>query len=134
MSKAWIVIKEIIFSILLIGVALGLNYYLFMNLNLDDEKIVSSAEYTKIEQDRFRVINGNIQDVQNPTLTYATTSNELEDYQSDYRYIPGTINPFITSDSTNDLPTELVEGVQNNATNGTAPQSAGASTETSDGN
>lgn len=103
-----LIIKEILFSIVFIMFALVINFLLFYKLLSNDIRIANAGMYEQIERKNYTVVNGNIQDMQNPTETYEATPNELETYQSEYRYEVGTINPFVSSDAVNDLPQEVI--------------------------
>lgn len=105
-----LVIKEVVFCILLVIVAVGLNIMLLYKYMVVGEKIETAKTdlYSSIDQKRYVVINADIQEEQNPTQKYETADKQLDNYQTEYRYIPGTINPFVSNDSVNDLPTEIV--------------------------
>lgn len=107
-GNASLIIKEVLTCIVLIAFALCINFLLFSRLFSNKIKVATAGTYNQIERKDYTVVNGNIQDIQNPTETYEATSNELETYQTEYRYEIGTINPFVSSDATNDLPQELV--------------------------
>ncbi len=104
------VLKEVGICIGLVIIAIGLNVFLFQKY-LTTDVVVESAKtdlYSAIDQKRYVLINADIQEEQNPTQKYETENKQLDDYQTEYRYVPGTINPFVSTDSVNDLPTEIV--------------------------
>lgn len=104
------VLKEVGICIGLVIIAIGLNVFLFQKY-LTSDVVVESAKtdlYSAIDQKRYVLINADIQEEQNPTQKYETENKQLDDYQTEYRYVPGTINPFVSTDSVNDLPTEIV--------------------------
>lgn len=103
-----LIVKETLVCIVLAVFAVGLNFLLFGKMFMEEVNVASAGTYSQIEKTNYVVVNGNIQDAQNPTETYEASPTELETYQSEYRYEVGTINPFISEDSVNDLPSELV--------------------------
>lgn len=103
-----LIIKEVLACTVLVVFALAINFILFGKLLSNDVRFANAGTYEQIERKNYTVVNGNIQDMQNPTETYEATPNELETYQSEYRYEIGTINPFVSADTVNDLPEELV--------------------------
>lgn len=103
-----LIIKEVLMCIIFVMMALLLNFILFKNLFTDKIEVAKAGSYTAIVESNYTVVNGTVQDRQDPTETYEATPSELETYQSEYRYEIGTVNPFVSSDSVNDLPQEIV--------------------------
>ena len=104
------ILKEVGICLGLVIIAVGLNVFLFQKY-LPTDVVVESAKtnlYSSIDQKRYVLINADIQEEQNPTQKYETANKQLDDYQTEYRYVPGTINPFVSTDLVNDLPTEIV--------------------------
>ena len=104
------IVKEVAICLGLAIIAVGFNIvwlkkYAPIDVNVEKAK---TEVYASIDQKKYVVINADIQEEQNPTQRYETANSELDTYQTEYRYIPGTINPFVSTGSVNDLPTEVV--------------------------
>ena len=104
------IMKEVAICLGLAVIAVGANIFFLKNyapIDVTVEKAKTNL-YASIDQSKYVVINADIQEEQNPTQKYETADKQLDNYQTEYRYIPGTINPFVSTDSVNDLPTEIV--------------------------
>ncbi len=111
------IVKEVAICLGLAVIAVGANIFFLRNYAPLDVKVEKAKTdiYASIDQKKYVVINADIQEEQNPTQKYETENSELDIYQTEYRYIPGTINPFVSSGTENDLPTEVV-GVSGDVT------------------
>ena len=103
-----LIIKEVLMCIIAIIFALLINLIIFKAFFVRDITVGTAGSYAPIQESNYTVVNGTLQDRQDPTETYAASPSELETYQSEYRYEIGTINPFVSSDAVNDLPQETV--------------------------
>ena len=104
------ILKEVAICLGLAVIAVGLNIFLLRDYTAVDVTVEKAQTdlYASIDQSKYVVINADIQEEQNPTQKYETANSQLDTYQTEYRYIPGTINPFVSNGSVNDLPTEIV--------------------------
>lgn len=109
MRKFLEVMKEVGICLLFVVLAVGINVFLFKDVYISEVEIPAANEYASIDQSKYKVV-GDIQDAQNATQTYEASSSQIEDYLTEYRYTPGTINPFVSSSSESDLPSEIVGG------------------------
>ena len=104
------IVKEVAICLGLAIIAVGANVVFlkkFAPMDVEVEKAKTNV-YASIDQEKYVVINADIQEEQNPTQKYETANSQLDTYQTEYRYVPGTINPFVSTGSVNDLPTEIV--------------------------
>ena len=104
------IVKEVAICLGLAIIAVGANVVFlkkFAPMDVEVEKAKTNV-YASIDQEKYVVINADIQEEQNPTQKYETANSQLDTYQTEYRYVPGTINPFVSNGSVNDLPTEVV--------------------------
>lgn len=113
MKKYLPILQEIAICLLFAVVAVGVNVFLFKDLFFVELNVPAANEYASIERDKYKVV-GDIQDAQNATQTYEASSSQIEDYLTESRYNQGTINPFVSSSSENDLPSETVSGASAN--------------------
>ena len=104
------ILKEVAICLGLAVIAVGLNIFLLKDHTAVDVTVGKAQTdiYTHIDQNKYVVINADIQEEQNPTQKYETANSQLDAFQTEYRYIPGTVNPFVSNGSINDLPTEVV--------------------------
>ena len=113
------VLKEVMLCIGIAIIAVGLNIFLFKNYFMNNVTVDSAKTelYAAIDKSKYVLINADIQEEQNPTQKYETVNEELDNYQTEYRYVPGTINPFMSSENSSDLPSETI-GVNNSNVSG----------------
>lgn len=109
MRKFGVIAKEVGICLLLLIVALGVDAFLFKDVYFKTMDVPAANEYSTINRDLYKVV-GDIQDAQNATQTYEVSSSQIENDLTEYRYTPGTVNPFVSSSSVNDLPTETIGG------------------------
>ena len=104
------IVKEVAICLVLAVLAVGANVVFLKKYAPTDVNVEKAKTelYASIDQKKYVVINADIQEEQNPTQKYETANSQLDTYQTEYRYIPGTINPFVSTGSVNDLPTEIV--------------------------
>ena len=107
MRKYLPVLQEVGICLLFVLVAVLVNAFLFKDLFFKELSVPGANEYASIDQNKYKVV-GDIQDAQNATQTYEASSSQIEDFLTESRYTPGTINPFVSSSSENDLPSETV--------------------------
>ena len=107
MRKYLPIIQEVGICLLIAAVAVGGVLVLFNTVNFKELDVPAANEYASIDQNKYKVV-GDIQDAQNATQTYEASSSQIEDFLTESRYTPGTINPFVSNSSENDLPSEVV--------------------------
>lgn len=107
MNKTWLVVKETLISIALILAVLGVGYFVFQGKYPLDVQVEEATQYVKLAREDYKVV-GDIQDAQGRTESHEVKSSELDLYQTEIRYVPGSVNPFVADNSNNDLPTETV--------------------------
>lgn len=113
-KKVLAILKEIAIVIVVIVVVSFGGLFLFKNYMPYNLEVPKAGQYVKLERENYKVV-GDIQDAQDATETFSTSSSELEIYQTEIRYVPGTINPFSSNDGENDLPSEVVNTTQTNS-------------------
>ena len=107
MRKYLPILQEIGICLVIAFVAVGVNVFLFKDLFFEELAVPAANEYASIDQSKYKVV-GDIQDAQNATQTYEASPSQIEDFLTESRYTPGTINPFVSNSSENDLPSEVV--------------------------
>ncbi len=109
MKKAWPIIQEVLICTVIVALAVGVNAFLFVKQYPSGVEVPEAAKYSAIKKDNYKVI-GDIQNAQNPTEIYDASISQLETYQTEWRYQPGTTNPFEASQPVNDLPSDYIGG------------------------
>lgn len=106
-KRKLLILKEtgIILMIIILAVVGG--YFAFKDYIPYNLAVPEAAQYAQLVKSNYKVV-GDVQDAQNPTETISTSPTELEIYQTEIRYVPGTVNPFEGGTGDNDLPSEVV--------------------------
>lgn len=107
MKSLLTIMKEIGISVIIIIIVSAAAIFAFRDklpLKLD---IPKAQEYDSIDYDNYKVV-GDIQDAIKITIPYEATPSELEMYQTELRYIPGSVNPFVAEEVDTNLPSETV--------------------------
>ena len=107
MRKYLPILQEVGICLVIAIVAVLVNFVLFKGVFFSELDVPAANEYASIDQSKYKVV-GDIQDAQNATQTYEVSSSKIEDFLTESRYTPGTINPFVSNSSENDLPSEIV--------------------------
>lgn len=106
-KKILLTIKEVAIILTIIVVVVFGGLFAFKNYIPYNMEIPDAEKYVQLVKSNYQVV-GDIQDAQDATETFSTSSSELEIYQTEVRYVPGTVNPFKNGGGENDLPSELV--------------------------
>ena len=106
-KKILLTIKEVAIILMVIVVVAFGGLFVFKNYIPYNIEIPNAEKYVQLVKSNYQVV-GDIQDAQDATETFSTSSSELEIYQTEVRYVPGTVNPFKNGGGENDLPNELV--------------------------
>lgn len=106
-KKILLTIKEVAIILTIIVVVVFGGLFAFKNYIPYNIEIPDAEKYVQLVKSNYQVV-GDIQDAQDATETFSTSSSELEIYQTEVRYVPGTVNPFKNGGGENDLPSELV--------------------------
>lgn len=106
-NKVLLVLREILIYFIIIALVIGAAFLLLRQYYPDKVTIPSAAKYSSLEKDKYRVV-GDIQNAKNATITHETSTNTIETSQTELRYIPGSVNPFVAQGTGNDLPSEIV--------------------------
>ncbi len=110
--KTLLILKEIgIILVIIILVVVG-GYFAFKDYIPYNLSVPEAAQYAQLVRSNYKVV-GDIQDAQDATETFSTSPTELEIYQTEIRYVPGTVNPFKNNAGENDLPSETVTSSSN---------------------
>lgn len=107
MEKFWLIAREIGYTILIIAFVVGGGFFFFKDKHPQKIEIPVAKQYVKLDQSKYQVV-GDIQNAQNATQTFETTTSELDIYQTEVRYVQGSTNPFVANNSQTDLPSEVV--------------------------
>ncbi|MBQ9279681.1 MAG: hypothetical protein IJ215_01350 [Clostridia bacterium] len=122
-TKILLALRELLIYLIITGLLILIAFLLLRNY-YPQETIPEASKYSVLERDNYKVI-GDIQNEQNPTVVYDTKSPRIETDQTELRYIPGSVNPFVAQQGGSDLPTDIV---------GTSSNSSGDAIEESDVN
>ena len=117
MEKFWLIAREIGISLLIIALVVTGGFFLFKESYPSGLEVPEAKQYVKLKREDYKVV-GDIQNAQNPTEIFATTSPELDLYQTEIRYVTGSVNPFVSEGSQTDLPTEVVSTSPTTVTSG----------------
>lgn len=101
------VLKEVGIVLLIIVIVVGGVLFVFKDKVPLDVDVPLVAKYETIDKSKYPVV-GDIQDAQNETEIYEASMNELDQSQTEVRYVPGSINPFVGDTSTTDLPFDVI--------------------------
>ncbi len=112
-KKALLILKEVAIILLVIVVVGGAGFFIFKDYVPYKMEVPPAEKYVNLTRENYKVV-GSIQDAQDATETFSTSPSELEIYQTEIRYIPGTVNPFKGENGDNDLPSETVTTTRNN--------------------
>ena len=105
-TKILLTLREILIYLIIVGLMI-LGAYLLLKSYYPTEKIPQASKYTVLDRDNYKVI-GDIQNEQNPTVIYDTKTPRIETDQTELRYIPGSVNPFVAERGGSDLPSDTV--------------------------
>ena len=110
MKKAIKVLRELGIALLVLAAAGVAMIFLFVNKMPIAIEIPEAEVYVKVDRNDFAVATNGIEDAQNETVVYESTTIDLETYTDELRYITGKTEPLtITYTETSDLPTEVIE-------------------------
>lgn len=112
MNKFLTIAIEVGVSLVMIAVAVGINWFLFkddvaMDIEVPEHKAYASVT-TGTNNKSYDIVGADKITAKNETETYEANSSELELYQTEIRYVPGTANPFESNSSESNLPNETV--------------------------
>lgn len=105
-TKILLALRELLIYLIIAGLIILAAYFLLRNYYPHVE-VPEASRYSVLNRDGYKVV-GDIQNEQNPTEIYATKTQELETDQTELRYIPGSVNPFVAQQGGSDLPTGYV--------------------------
>ena len=105
-TKILLTLREILIYLIIVGLLI-LGAYLLLKNYYPLEKIPKASKYTVLDRDNYRVV-GDIQNEQNPTVIHDTKNPRIETDQTELRYIPGSVNPFVAERGGSDLPSDTV--------------------------
>ena len=105
-TKILLTLREILIYLIIVGLLI-LGAYLLLRNYYPLEKIPQASKYTVLDRDNYKVI-GDIQNEQNPTVIHDTKTPRIETDQTELRYIPGSVNPFVAERGGSDLPSDTV--------------------------
>ena len=108
------ILKEIGIAIVILGLLLLIGFFLFRNhmpfLNSD---IPNPVEYNGINKSDFD-IEGDLEEQKDPTKRYEATTGSLRTLEEERKVHTGAPNPFVSSNSESDIPSERVS-IENSA-------------------
>ena len=109
MEKAKKVFKEIgIALILLAGIAI-VALFLFVDKIPIAVEIPEPEVYVQVDRGDFTVATNGIEDAQNETVVYQSTSADLDLYTDELRYTTGKTEPLTNPDpGISDIPTDVI--------------------------
>lgn len=109
MSKALKVLKEIgLVLILIAGIAIGA-LFLFVDKIPIAVDIPEPEVYVLVNRGEFSVATNGIEDAQNETVIYQSTSADLDLYTDELRYTTGKTEPLTNPDpGIPDIPTDVI--------------------------
>lgn len=110
--KTLLILKEIGIILVIIILVVAGGYFAFKDYIPYNLSVPEAAQYAQLVRSNYKVV-GDIQDAQDATETFSTSPTELEIYQTEVRYVPGTVNPFENNAGENDLPSETVTSSSN---------------------
>lgn len=105
-----LVLREVLIDLIIVGL-IFLTAFLLLKTYYPDYpstlRIPEAAKYSKIEQERYKVV-GDIQNEKHRTVKHETSTPIIETSQTELRYVPGSVNPFVANGGGSDLPSETV--------------------------
>lgn len=109
MEKAKKVFKEIgIALVILAGIAVA-GLFLFVDRIPIAVEIPEPEEYILVDRSDFIVATNGIEDAQNETVVYQSTSADLELYTEELRYTTGKTEPLTNpTPGISDIPTDVI--------------------------
>jgi hypothetical protein len=109
MKKFLKILKEVGIALAAFLCVIGALAYLFIiKIPIADE-IPQVAHMNLPPETDFAVATGGIENAQNETVVYQSTTTDLENYGSELRYISGKTEPLSNSStSTSDIPTDVI--------------------------
>ena len=110
MEKAKKVFKEIgIALILLVGLAIAA-LFLFVDKIPIAVEIPQPEVYVQVDRSDYTVATNGIEDAQNATVVYESTTKDLEQYTDELRYTTGKTEPLTNPDpGISDIPTDIIQ-------------------------
>ena len=109
MKKFLKVLKEVGIALAAFLCVIGARAYLFIKKIPIADEIPQAAHMNLPPETDFAVATGGIENAQNETVVYQSTTTDLENYGSELRYISGKTEPLSNSSTgTSDIPTDVI--------------------------
>ena len=125
MDKTKMIFKEIGIALVVIVAIVVLALILFVEKIPIAVNIPEPEVYKEVDRSDYAVATNGIEDAQNETVIYQSTTADLELYTDELRYTTGKTEPLTSLDSeVSDIPTDVIENQSSSATteNGTDGQ------------
>lgn len=103
------IFKEIGIALLFLILIVGILVIAFYEKVPFGKDVPEPKEYTAVDRTQYSV-NGNIEDMQNPTLIYQTTARDIQTMDTEKIVSPGKIGIFSPTTGVSNIPTERVSG------------------------
>lgn len=108
-TKVLLVLREVLIDIIIIVLVLATAFFLLKDYYPFNVKVAEAARYTAVNINNYKVI-GDIENEQEPTKNFhEATSAQIDLSQTELRYVPGSVNPFVAEQGESDLPTDTID-------------------------
>ena len=109
MKKTLKILREIgIALVLLVGIIAAMAF-LFVDKIPIAVEIPEAGVYVKVDRNDFAVATNGIEDAQNETVVYQSTTTDLEIYSDELRYTSGKTEPLTNPEpGVSDIPTDII--------------------------
>lgn len=109
MGKAKKILKDVGLFLLIAAICAVAGVFLFVEKIPVAVEIPDAKTYAKIDKSDYIVETNGIEDAQNETVVYQSTSADLELYTEELRYTTGKTEPLTNPDpGVSDIPTDVI--------------------------
>lgn len=109
MNKGLKVLKEVGIALIILLAIAATMAFLFIDKIPIAVEIPEADAYISVNRADFIVATNGIEDAQNETVVYQSTTQDLEIYSDEYRYTSGKVEPLTNpTPGKSDIPTDII--------------------------